>query len=368
MQKHKINNGEEMIMQSLSKLMAIKKAFFILISLSIFIFSFTSVSYAETVGAWKNVAGAVSVKMSNPQRSRRSPDAKVSITLSNISESNISEPLRLVISNLTSSETVSISNASGMTDSGDSYIDLATYIGNNFVKGAKTDAIEIQVAGGKNIFSFTPLVEKFQEEDEPQPQLTVQISTPATLTTVGASPIAIQGVIDDPAATLTVNGVPVTHSNGNFAANVALEEGHNVILVRAIASDGTETTDSISVALDTTPPFITIESPLNGSTVNNASIAVSGLINDIVRGTVNDNQAVVKVNNQIATVSNRSYLAQAITLEEGENTVTVSGSDEQGNTSSTSITVTYVTPEIKKIALVSGQNQAGEILSVLSEP
>jgi len=55
--------------------------------------------------------------------------------------------------------------------------------------------------------------------------LSIKITSPATLTTVGSLRLAIAGTISDPDAALYVNGEPVVHSNGLFSANVALEEG-----------------------------------------------------------------------------------------------------------------------------------------------
>ena len=149
---------------------------------------------------------------------------------------------------------------------------------------------------------------------------------------------------------------------------MALSEGHNTVLARAVAIDGAELTDSISIALDTTPPYITIDSPIDGATVKQNTIAVTGLVNDIVRGTVNADQANVSVNNKTATVSNRSYLAEGIVLTEGDNSITVSASDQQGNTASKTITVKYQVPDAKHIEIISGQNQSGKILSVLTAP
>lgn len=353
----KQNSVESLVMYlSFNKLITLQKLFLMLTCFSILLLTLIPVSYAaEADGTWQDITDLVSVKTSSPSRSRRSPDASVKVTVSTDDISALSWAQRLVIGNLTSRANVEISNATGVTESGEPYFDLTI-----------PSTVTVKVTGGRNIFSFTPLVE--QQEEVVGTELTVKITSPETLKTVGATPLAIQGTINDPEATLTVNGVTIEHNNGSFSASVALEEGHNTVLARAIATDGTETTGSISVSLDTTPPFITIESPTDGSTVNIASIAVSGLVNDIVRGTVSNSQATVTVNGNTANVSNRSYLAQEIALTEGENTITVLGSDEQGNSSAASITINYEVPETKLIALVSGQNQTGQILSVLSEP
>ena len=91
-------------------------------------------------------------------------------------------------------------------------------------------------------------------------------------------------------------------------------------MARAIAVDGTETMDSISVALHTTPRLLPWNLLLMGIS-NIDSIAVSGLVNDIVRGAVSNAQATVFVNGVPVTVLNRSYLAQTIPLAEGENAI-----------------------------------------------
>ena len=84
---------------------------------------------------------------------------------------------------------------------------------------------------------------------------TVQITSPQTLITVGSSPIRITGTVDDLNATLIINGVQIAQNSGNFAADVALEEGANNIIVRAIDDRNHEGTATISVALDKTPPL-----------------------------------------------------------------------------------------------------------------
>ena len=200
------------------------------------------------------------------------------------------------------------------------------------------------------------------------PDLTVKITSPATLITVGSSPLAIQGTVNEPSATLTVNGVEVEHNNGDFITSVALDQGHNTVLVRLVDANGFEVTDSISVVLDTTPPEITIQSPIDGSIVNEATIAVSGQVNDIVQGTVSASQATVIVNGKTAVVKNRTYQAEGVVLTEDENTITVTGTDAQGNTASKTIVVTFEVLTAQRIELLSGQSQTAKIRSLLPVP
>ncbi|MCP4979317.1 MAG: hypothetical protein GY935_02355, partial [Gammaproteobacteria bacterium] len=197
---------------------------------------------------------------------------------------------------------------------------------------------------------------------------TVNITSPDTLVTLGATPVTIEGTINDPDAILTVNGTPVAHANGTFTAAVGLEEGSNTIIVRAVDTLNHEGTATITVSLDQTAPYITVESHQDGDTVYQDSITVSGLVNDIVRGTVSENEAQVTVNGVTASVANRSYLAEGIALGVGANTINIVASDAVGNVGSESITLTYAVPQNNIISAIGGQAQSGAIRSQLTDP
>lgn len=198
--------------------------------------------------------------------------------------------------------------------------------------------------------------------------LRVEITKPASLITVGATPLSIEGTINDPSATLTLNGTPISHGAGKFQASAALVEGHNSIVVRAMNARNEEATATISVSLDLTPPYVTIESPKEGAVLASSVITVSGLINDIVRGTVSEGQANVTVNGRTASVANRSYLAEGIALQEGTNVIRVEAADQVGNTGHVQISVSYQPPTRQYIELSGGQSQEAQIRQVLSDP
>lgn len=133
--------------------------------------------------------------------------------------------------------------------------------------------------------------------------LTVDITSPATLTTVGASPITVTGTVTGDNVQLSLNGIPVTIVNQTFSASVELKEGFNTVVARATDSNAQQITDSIVISLDLTPPYLTIDSHQDQQIVYNRQIAVTGLVNDIVRGTVEEQQASVVVNGVKATVA-----------------------------------------------------------------
>ncbi|WFP50818.1 carboxypeptidase regulatory-like domain-containing protein [Methylomonas sp. EFPC3] len=333
-----------------------------------FMLFFLSVQFPETAeaatGSWETVsASQVGVKLATPVRNRRSNDATVGVSLQNTSGSEIAGPLRLVITGLAPAGKVSISNASGTTDAGEPYFDLTGYVGGNFTAGGSGLVTVIVAGGGPNTFSFSTRVEKAVAQ-----ALKVQIISPATLLTVGHTPQTVKGTVSDPAAQITLNGAPVTNNNGSFQADVSLDEGHNTITARAVNAKGEDVSDAISLSLDMTPPYLTVESPKNGDTVRTDKIAVSGLINDIVRGTVAEGQANVKVNGVAASIANRSYLAENVVLNVGENTIKIDAADNVGNTSSISIKVTYQPLAPQHIELFGGQDQTAKINAALAQP
>ncbi|MDT4330396.1 carboxypeptidase regulatory-like domain-containing protein [Methylomonas sp. MS20] len=319
---------------------------------------------AEAAANWEPVSTSqVTVKVANPVRNRRAADATVAVTLNNVSGQSLKGPFRLVIVGLSPAAKVAIGNASGTTAAGEAYYDLTGYLGNDFTPGGGGLVSVIVTGGGPNTFSFTTRLERQVQS----PALAVKITSPATLLTVGHTPQTVKGTVNDPSAQVTLNGAPVTHGNGSFQADVALEEGHNTITARAVNAQGEDVSDTISLSLDMTPPYLTVESPKNGDTVRTDHIAVSGLINDIVRGTVAAGQANVKVNGIAATIANRSYLAQNIPLAVGTNTLKIDAADNVGNTSSLSLQVSYQPLAPQHIELLGGQNQSGKINSVLAQ-
>jgi hypothetical protein len=131
---------------------------------------------------------------------------------------------------------------------------------------------------------------------------------------------------------------------------------------------GNTGTASISVTVDLTPPRVIINSPLDGAVFYVPSITVSGMVNDIVSGTVNENNATITVNGNSGVVSNRSFSVEGVNLVSGTNTITAVGTDAAGNTAMTQITVTYDASSKPKIMVVSGDGQSGLINATLSQP
>lgn len=198
----------------------------------------------------------------------------------------------------------------------------------------------------------------------------VTITSPISMALFSSNSTTVTGTVDDPNAVVSVNGVPAPNQNGSFTANnVVLREGNNLLSATAVSAQGAAGTDSLTVVLDTTPPSISIDSPRDKAILTSPQIAVSGLVNDVVTGTVNAAQVSVTVNGVSASIGNRSFMASNVLLVPGQNVITAVATDRAGNTSQSQVTVTLQnSAAAQQILPVSGNNQTGAVGSVLAAP
>lgn len=197
----------------------------------------------------------------------------------------------------------------------------------------------------------------------------ITINTPASLSYTSTSPTTVTGTVDDPSATVSINAIDATVVNGTFSLALPLAEGPNIVTATATSAAGATGTASLTVTLDTTPPRVTVTSPPDQFETTDASVSVSGIVNDVVVGTVNAEQAAVKVNGVTAQVANRTFLAGSVPLALGENVIQVVGSDRVGNQGTTQVVVTRraITAQ-PRIQTVSGSGQTAAIRSLLPVP
>jgi hypothetical protein len=197
----------------------------------------------------------------------------------------------------------------------------------------------------------------------------VTIDSPATGAYVNLSPITISGTVADPLAQVTINGVGAPVSQGSFAASVPLNEGPNTLAAVSANANGTTSTSSVLVILDTTPPHLEIYTPVDDAVVSGDTVSVTGLVNDIVVGTVNPLQAMVTVNGREAEIVNRTFVAHGVALELGDNTISVVAVDRAGNQVTRTITVTRESASGRRtLRAFSGNGQRASIGSDLSLP
>jgi Glucodextranase, domain B len=217
---------------------------------------------------------------------------------------------------------------------------------------------------GSLLRSFSPLL-PFQISGTPAG---IAIVSPSNAAYLNLSPVTVNGTVGDRNAQVTINGVSAPVSGNTFVASVPLNEGPNTLTAVASNSNGTTSTASTVVTLDTTPPHVAIYSPASNSVTSDASTTVTGLVNDIVVGTVNSQQATVTVNGVAAQVLNRTFTALNIPLAIGPNTITAQAVDRAGNAASATITITRQSLTQPTLRIFSGNGQSGVIRTPLAAP
>jgi hypothetical protein len=208
----------------------------------------------------------------------------------------------------------------------------------------------------------------------------IAITSPVNLSVTNLSPVKVNGTVNDPAATVTVNGIAAPQSSGGFSIPVPLVEGLNTLTAVATNASGVASTATVQITLDTTPPHITIDSPAAGLVTTDSNVTVTGLANDVVVGTVNAQDVQVTVNGIAAQVGNRTYAASGVPLTVGQNTIQAIAHDRAGNGTTTSVAITRVLPSqppapaigaavlTQSLAVISGNNQTNIAGTQLSAP
>ncbi len=157
------------------------------------------------------------------------------------------------------------------------------------------------------------------------------ITSPSDLQVFTSSPITLTGTIDDPMATLQVNGTQGTVSGGTFTVNnVPVQEGQNTLAVVANDPAGNSSQSVIQVSL-VNPPVVTITNPTNMSVVNAETLNVTG--------TVDTGGATVSVNGIAASVSGGSFTASGVPIRDGVTILTAEAINAAGSVGTTMVQV-----------------------------
>ena len=196
----------------------------------------------------------------------------------------------------------------------------------------------------------------------------VAITSPANGAYLNTPVITLSGTVGDGAALVSINGITTPVSGGGFAAAVPLNEGPNTLTAVATNSNGTTSTASVLVTLDTTAPRVDIYSPAAGGSTTAGAVTVTGLVNDIVVGTVNSQQATVTVNGVVAQVLNRSFMASNVPLSVGANSVQAVATDRAGNRATTTVNINRVAANQAGLSMASGNNQSAAAGASLAAP
>jgi hypothetical protein len=125
----------------------------------------------------------------------------------------------------------------------------------------------------------------------------------------------------------------------SYTPSSAMADGEHTVVFNASDNDGNAATQkSVTFTVDTVAPVLNVTSPVDGSVTNTSTCTVSGTTNDATSSPVT-----VTVNGASVTVNANGSFSKAITLSEGENTITIVATDAAGKTTTVTRTVTLDT-------------------------
>ncbi len=127
--------------------------------------------------------------------------------------------------------------------------------------------------------------------DTRPPALT--ILTPANGLFTNASTVSVIGTVDDPNASVTVNGTPVTVANGQWSRAVTAPEGPLTLVATATDLAGNSATQSVAVTVDRTPPVVVAAAPAQ----------VGAGENVVLSGTADDANGVARLSLAVSAVT-----------------------------------------------------------------
>lgn len=265
--------------------------------------------------------------------------------------------LRLFVTGLVAP--VVLHNATG-TLNNTPYLDYITPIA-----GGATATVELRYYDPTLRMQNTPTV----SVGSSNPAVELAITAPADQARLVTSPSNVTGTNSPGVNAITVNGRPATIAGTTWSIQLPLHQGTNIITATATGSTGQMRSATRTVFLESAPATIAVAFPADGSRVTESSIAVSGVINDVVPGTINAGQITVTVNGIAARVANRSFSLVGVPLQPGLNSIVVIGTDPEGNTSTQTVRVTYLPPAGNAvIQMVSGNDQSAVIGQELPQP
>ncbi len=172
---------------------------------------------------------------------------------------------------------------------------------------------------------------------------TLTLSTLASNTTTNNPALNVAGTVSDSDSGLksvTVNGAGVTVAvDSTFSTAIVLLEGDNLITVVATDNTNNQSTETRTIALDTTAPGLTLTQPADNSFTGVTVYEFTGSVDDpnaIVTAAVNGGSPVT------ATMNGTSFSCP-VNLESGLNTVDITLVDQVGNSTGLKRTMTLDT-------------------------
>ncbi|WP_277673690.1 S8 family serine peptidase [Piscibacillus halophilus] len=192
------------------------------------------------------------------------------------------------------------------------------------------NVITARATQGKNLTRPSNQVEVILDTLSPN----VSISSPQDGEQFNTTSVTVQAEVEEEnLEEVTINDSEATFVDGKYEADLTLEQGENTVSVIARDKAGNETTQTITVNIDSVAPIITIESPEDGETTHKKSIEIRGQVSDA-------NLDFLRVNGKNTKVKNNSFRTN-VKLEDGENIIMIQSKDTFGNETWEQIKVNY---------------------------
>jgi hypothetical protein len=157
----------------------------------------------------------------------------------------------------------------------------------------------------------------------------INITAPSSKSLLSTNLVTVTGTADKNVATITVSTrsgqeVPAVLVAGTFTAkDVKVEEGANILVVKAVSLAGNTGSASVHFMVDTIAPIITLTAPKQMTVTNKKMITVTGM--------VDDQTAMVKINDTPVQITKDYFTLSSVNLTEGTNTITATAVDRAGN-------------------------------------
>jgi len=203
--------------------------------------------------------------------------------------------------------------------------ELALPLGDTTISAVATDAAGLSGSAATTITRGSPPA--------------IAITQPADgFETTEASALVVGSVSGTPPLVVVVNGIAATVAGESFQTTVPLAEGENTLIASVTGPLGSAADTVTGTRIGGTPMpelAISITAPPDRSFVSSSRVPVSGV--------VSDPSAEVSVNGTNAMVTGTQYLAAAVPLANGENTL-VATARRDDETATAQVTVTFDEP------------------------
>lgn len=183
----------------------------------------------------------------------------------------------------------------------------------------------------------------------------------------GVDPDTISIKIDS--GSVITSGISKTASGKGFTCSytptTALSDGSHTITVNASDYDGNAATaKTTTFKVDTVPPTLSVISPEEGLVTNQATITVSGTTNDATSSPVT-----LTINSDPVEVVADGAFSTTITLNSGENTITIIATDSAGKSTTVTRHVTLDTgaPVFQSVTITPNPVDAGKTFVISVE-